>query len=159
MTNDQIIGQKLLKKDSDPPEGQTESVDFTASLIIRRTEKRFCLLWILAGSLWVLTAVFFILAVHGFFMYIFPLLVEWIQQVQSVNNQPRISNLAGVTAMLCLYSVYICSILFLLSAISTIILIVFSRRATLRQIQVQLAGISEQLGQLSRVSSGSEGEV
>ena len=59
---------------------------------------------------------FSFLAVHGFFTFIFPLLVEWIGQVQSVDNQPRISNLAGLTASLCLYSSYICSILFVLSA-------------------------------------------
>ncbi len=153
MISDKEIGEHLLKKGASPLEDQTDSLEQASSLITRRAEWRFRMLWILAGSLWVLTAVFFVLAVHGFFTFIFPLLVEWIAQVQTVNDQPGVGNLASLTATLCLYSVYICSILFVLSAAATIFLVVFSRRATLRQIQSQLAGISEQFKQLSGVGS------
>ena len=116
-----------------------------AASIVKRTQQRLRLFAALTIGLWGLSAAAFILVVRGFFVFIYPIMVEWALDVQPEGLEDRVTAIPN----LCMISAYTYFGLLTLAAIATILLIGASRRATLRQIHASLADLSEQLKQLT----------
>lgn len=113
--------------------------------VVKRAQRRLRVFTALTIGLWGLSAAAFVLVVRGFFVFIYPILVEWALQVQPEGLEGRVT----IMPHLCMISAYTCFGLLTLAAIATILLIGASRRATLGQIHASLADLSEQLRQLT----------
>lgn len=116
-----------------------------ARRVIRRDTIRIRILTGLATLCWTVAAAGILWLICFYFMYVVPRLDayaahrlelqnDWSDWIRAFNAGARI--LLGCIASL------------LLAAVSTVLLILSSRRATLHQINVELAGISDQLKQL-----------
>ena len=144
MTKDKEIGEALLAGRSRPSE--------TLALKIMKQEKeRVLMLKIVAIVLWVLAAAAFALAVRSFFMFFYPVFAHWAVEIQPQGLEGRLHLLPRIY----ITATYVCVGLLGLAAITTIVLIDTSRKATLGQIRTSLAEISEELKQMKR-ESGAE---
>ena len=112
MMTDKEIGEELLeRKGSMGPFPTTEAT----SLIIRKANR---LYWTLGGltiALWALAAVAFAVSVRSFFVFIYPILVEWALQIEPQGLDGRVQ----VIPLLCLVATYIWVALLGLAATAT----------------------------------------
>jgi hypothetical protein len=138
------IGKALLKLDTQVPLSAPPPQELARS-VIARDRWRVRLLAGLATLFWVLTAAGVIWQIVFYFMYVVPRLRAYEAGRLQFQNDWSEWLLAGdLAAKLNLA----CIIALLSGAICTVLLILASRRATLRHINANLAEIGEQLKQL-----------
>ncbi len=136
------LGKVLLQLDTAPGAAALDSHQLTRS-IAGRDRRRIRVLTSLASLFWVLSSAGLIWLVALYLLYVEPRLRAYAAgraELQTDwNDWARAGNLAAVSILACLISLF-------LAAACTMLLIMFSRHATLRQINASLREISEQLG-------------
>jgi hypothetical protein len=117
-----------------------------AERIIRR-QRLWVRVWAIASAgFWVVTALYLLVLVGAYLVFVHPA----VQEVFTVAEEMPASHRerAAEMILLALKALFIWPILLIVAAACTTGLTLVSRRATLRQIQVSLADISEQLRRL-----------
>jgi hypothetical protein len=143
------LGRALLNLDMAPSPPVTDPRQLTRN-ILERDRRRVRLLAVLATLFWFLTAAGIVCVCPFYVVIVAPRLRAY--QVGGAHLDNDWSDWARVGDWAA-YWILGCIISLLLAATCTVLLILVSRRATLRQINANLVGISEQLKQLSQVSS------
>jgi hypothetical protein len=140
------LGKALLNVDSAGVPG-ADPLQLTQK-ILKRDRWSMRLLTGLATFFWILASAGLVVLVSFYLVMVTPRLKAYAagraQLENDWNDWAYAVNLAGG-------SILVCIVTLLLAAVSTMLLILLSRRATLRQINASLAEISEQLKQLRQV--------
>jgi hypothetical protein len=119
--------------------------------ILGRDRRRIRLLTALATLCWILTTVGIVCLCPFYVMMVAPRLRAYqAGRAQLANDWEAWATVGDWAA----YWILACIITLLLAALCTVVLILLSRRATLRQINASLVEISEQLKQLRQVPPG-----
>jgi hypothetical protein len=143
MTEKQL-SKALLQLDTAPPAPALDPRHL-ADNIIGRDRRRLRWLAGLAGLFWTLTAGGLVWFSTVYLMYVAPRLRAYAagraQLENDWNDWARAGDLAARSLLACMFAL-------LLAAVLTILLVLHSRRATLRQVIVGLAEISKQLKEL-----------
>ncbi len=143
MTRESDVGKELLRQDAPAPGTGKDIVDRT----VRRERGRLRLWAAATVALWVAVAGYCVLSTYLFLMFFYPILADRaLSQGAHGKNREVVAALADYL----LISNIIWPTLLLAAALLTVAFILKSRRATLRQIQAELAGISDQIRTLSR---------
>ena len=138
------LGRALLNLDVAPPPAAPDPRQLTRQ-ILARDRRRIRLLAGLATLFWVLTAAGIVCLCPFYVMIVAPRLRAYQAGRAQLENDWNDWALVGDWAA---YWMLACILSLLLAAICTVLLILLSRRATLRQINASLVEISEQLKQL-----------
>jgi hypothetical protein len=141
------LGKALLNVDLDPAPAVPDPRQMTRK-ILESDQRRVRLLASLATLFWVLTAAGVVCFCPFYVMVVAPRLRAYQAGRAHLENDWNEWAMAGDWVA---YWILACIIVLLLSAVSTLLLILASRRATLRQINASLVAISEQLRQLQAV--------
>jgi hypothetical protein len=138
------LGRALLNLDVAPPPAAPDPRQLTRQ-ILARDRRRIRLLAGLATLFWVLTAAGVVCLCPFYVVIVAPRLRAYqagrAQLANDWNDWAMVGDWAAYWLLGCIVSL-------LLAAICTVLLVLFSRRATLRQINASLVEISEQLKQL-----------
>ena len=138
------LGRALLNLDMAPPPAAPDPRQLTQR-ILGRDRRRIRLLAGLATLFWVLTTAGILCLCPFYVMMVAPRLRAYqagrAQLAQDWNDWATVGDWAAYWLLACILTL-------LLAAVCTVLLILFSRRATLRQINASLVEISEQLKQL-----------
>jgi hypothetical protein len=138
------LGRALLNLDVAPPPAAPDPRQLTRQ-ILERDRRRIRLLAGLATLFWVLTAAGIVCLCPFYVIVVAPRLRAYqagrAQLANDWNDWALVGDWAAYWMLACILSL-------LLAAICTVLLILLSRRATLRQINASLVEISEQLKQL-----------
>jgi len=148
MTSDRDVGEELLKQAAAPPAGTPGGPKETVEKTIRRERRR---VGIWAGAtilLWLLTAAWCIANIWFYLVFFHPRLAHLL--TETAVNREASSHWMRVLADYLFYANVVWPVLLTVAAIVTVLFILRSRRATLRQIQASLAEISAQIRVLSR---------
>lgn len=113
--------------------------------VVHRENRRMALWTATTAVLWVVTAAYFIALWLCYMVFVHPVLHELLSEEEL--NAALLDNVKEVL-LIGLRAVVVWPILLLVSASCTTWLVLTSRRSTLRQIQANLALISDQLGVL-----------
>jgi heme exporter protein D len=143
------LGRALLNLDMAPSPPATDPRQLTRN-ILEHDRRRIRLLAILATLFWVLTAAGIVCLCPFYVVIVAPRLRAYQLGRAHLEHDWNDWMMVGDWAV---YWILACIISLLLAAICTVLLILVSRRATLRQINASLVEISEQLKQLSQVPS------
>jgi hypothetical protein len=141
------LGKALLNLDMVPAPASPDPRQLTRK-ILERDRKRVRVLAGLATLFWVLTAVGIVCLCPFYVMIVAPRLRAYQAGRAQLENDWNDWAMVGDWAA---YWILACIISLLLAAICTVLLILLSRRATLRQINASLVEISEQLKQLRKL--------
>ena len=142
--NEKQIGKALLNLESSSL-GATRAPSEIAQQIIKRDRLRLRLLAGVSIFFWVLTVAGVIWLIVFYFMFVVPRLDAYAAgRLQLDNDWHEWIRAFDAGAEILL----MCIITFLLAALGTVMLVLTSRHATLRQINADLANISEQLRRL-----------
>ena len=139
--NDKELGKALLTLDTTPKLSELDPRNLARN-IIARDRRRIRVLASLATLFWIAATAGIVWLCIMYFMMIEPRLMAYAQGKAQIEVDWRDWARAGDVAA---RSILACFILLLLAAISTVLLILFSRHATLRQINASLSELSEQL--------------
>jgi hypothetical protein len=138
------LGRALLSLDVAPPPAASDPRQLTRQ-ILERDRRRIRRLASLATLFWMLTAAGILSLCPFYVIVVAPRLRAYqagrAQLANDWNDWAMVGDWAAYWILACITSL-------LLAAICTVLLILLSRRATLRQINASLVEISEQLGQL-----------
>jgi hypothetical protein len=141
------LGRALLNLDVAPAPAALDPRQLTQR-ILERDRRRIRLLVGLAALFWLLTAAGVICLCPFYVLMVAPRLHAYqagrAQLANDWNDWAMVGHWAAYWILACILSL-------LLAAICTVLLILLSRRATLRQINASLAEISEQLRQLRQL--------
>src|SRR5262249_5201630 len=141
------LGRALLNLDLTPAPAAPDPQQLTRK-ILDRDQRRIRLLAGLATLFWILTAVGIVCLCPFYVIVVAPRLRAYqagrAQLANDWNDWATVGDWAAYWILACILSL-------LLAAVCTVLLILLSRRATLRQINASLAGISEQLKHLRQV--------
>ncbi len=141
------LGKALLNLDMAPPPTAPDPRQLTRN-ILERDRRRVRLLAGLATLFWVLTAAGIVSLCPFYVMMVAPRLRAYeAGRAQLANDWEAWATVGDWAA----YWILACIISLLLAAVCTVLLVLLSRRATLRQINASLAEISEQLKQLGQL--------
>ena len=144
------LGKALLNLDMAPPLASPDPRQLTRQ-VLQRDRRRIRWLTGLATLFWVLTAVGILCLCPFYLMFIAPRLRAYqAGRAQLANDWDAWATVGDWAA----YWILACIIAFLLAALCTVLLVLLSRRATLRQINASLLEISEQLKQLRTMPLG-----
>lgn len=143
------LGQALLNLDMRPVPAALDPRLLTHN-ILERDRRRVRLLAGLATLFWTLTAAGIVSFCPFYVMVVAPRLQAYQAGRAQLANDWNDWATVGAWAA---YGIVACILCLLLAALCTVLLILVSRRATLRQINVGLMEISEQLKQLGRASA------
>jgi hypothetical protein len=142
--NEKKTGKALVHLENSSPKSTRDPGEI-AQQIIKRDRLRIQLLAGVSALLWILTVAGVIWLIVFYFMYVVPRLDAYAAGRLQLDNDwhewIRAFN-AGAQIILT------CIVAFLMAALGTVLLVFASRSATLRQINADLAEISEQLRQL-----------
>jgi len=138
------LGKALLNLDLDPASAVSDPQQLTRK-VLQSDQRRVRLLAGLATLFWVLTAAGIVCLCPFYIIVVAPRLRAYQAGRARLENDWNDWALAGDWTA---YWILACILVLLLAAVSTLLLILASRRATLRQINANLAVISEQLRQL-----------
>lgn len=138
------LGRALLDLDVAPPAGAPDPRQLTRQ-ILQRDRRRIRLLAGLATFFWFLTAAGVVCLCPFYVMMIAPRLRAYDAGRAQLANDWHAWATVGEWAA---YWLVACIVSLLLAALCTVLLTLFTRRATLRQINASLMEISEQLKQL-----------
>jgi hypothetical protein len=142
--NEKQIGKALLNLESSSL-GATRAPSEIAQRIIKRDRLRLRLLAGFSTFFWVVTVAGVIWLIVFYFLFVVPRLDAYAAgRLQLDNDWKDWIRAFDAGAEILLTSI----IAFLLAALGTVMLVLTSRRATLRQINADLANISEQLRKL-----------
>jgi hypothetical protein len=141
------LGKALLNLDLVPAPAAPDPRQLTQK-ILERDRKRIRLLAGLATLFWVLTTVGIVCLCPFYVMIVAPRLRAYQAGRAQLEKDWNDWAMVGDWAV---YWILACIISLLLAAICTVLLILLSRRATLRQINASLVEISEQLKQLRKL--------
>lgn len=142
--DDKQIGEELLRLDK----GQAPTGDDLQAMtqkLLRRDRRRVAFWAALSVFLWVIASSGFFLLGYVFFTAIVPKLDGYARQSPAGAKYLRLWTSIGLGAVTVILGSVAAS---LLAAISTVVLIVTSRRATLRQINASLQIIAREVQQL-----------
>ena len=140
------LGRALLNLDVAPPASDPQQL---TRHILSRDRRRIRWLAGMATLFWVLTAAGIICSVPFYVLVVAPRLRAYQLGRAQLNNDWNDWAMVGDWAA---YWILACIIVLLLAAICTVLLVLFSRRATLRQINASLMEISEHLKQVRQLS-------
>jgi heme exporter protein D len=147
------LGRALLNVDVAPPPAAPDPRQLTLK-ILERDRRRIRRLAVLATLFWVLTTAGVVCLLPFYVMVVAPRLRAYqlgrAHLEQDWNDWMMVGNWAACWILACIVSL-------LVAAVCTVLLILVSRRATLRQINANLVEISEQLKQLRQVASSGPG--
>jgi hypothetical protein len=143
------LGKALLNLGMAPATTVPDPRQLTAK-ILDRDRKRIRLLAGLAALFWFVTAVGIVCVCTFYVMVVAPRLRAYQAGREQLENDWNDWAMAGDWAA---YWIVACILALLLAATCTVLLTLFSRRATLRQINASLVEISEQLKQLRQPMS------
>jgi len=144
MSGPRDLGTELLKQNGGPPAGRSPAEAGAAA--VRREHRRVGLWAALTLAAWGAVAAYGVISTYLFLVYIYPKLAQFAQSEPPVRLDHEF---IGILAYAILVSNVIWPVLLLAAAGLTVLFVLKSRRATLRQIQVSLAEISEQIGAMS----------
>jgi hypothetical protein len=141
------LGRALLNLDLTPSPAAPDPQHLTRK-ILQRDRRRIRLLAGLATFFWVLATAGVVWLISFYLVYVAPRLRAYgagrAQLANDWNDWALVSDWGA-------RSILACIIALLLAAVCTVLLILLSRRATLRQINASLVEISEQLKQLRQL--------
>jgi hypothetical protein len=141
------LGRALLNLDVAPPPAAPDARQLTRQ-ILERDRRRLRLLAGLATLFWILTAAGILCLCPFYVIVVAPRLRAYhagrAQLEHDWNDWATVGDWAAYWLLACILSL-------LLAAVCTVLLILLSRRATLRQINAGLVEISEQLKQLRQL--------
>jgi hypothetical protein len=143
------LGKALLNLALTPAPAAPDPRQLTQK-ILQRDRRRIRLLAGLATLFWILTTAGIVCLCPFYVMVVAPRLRAYQAGRARLENDWNDWALVGEWAA---YWVLACIISLLLAAVCTVLLILLSRRATLRHINASLVEISEQLKQLARLPS------
>jgi hypothetical protein len=143
------LGRALLNLAITPPPAAPDPRQLTQK-ILERDRRRIRLLAGLAIFFWMLTTAGIVCLCPFYVMVVAPRLHAYQAGRAQLANDWNDWAMAGEWAA---YWVLACILSLLLAAVCTVLLILLSRRATLRQINASLVEISEQLKDLGRLPS------
>jgi hypothetical protein len=143
------LGKALLNLDVAPPPAAPDPRQLTRQ-ILERDRRRIRRLAALATLLWILTAAGIVCLCPFYVMNVAPRLRAYQAGRRQLADDWDAWATVGEWAA---YWILACIISLLLAALCTVLLILLSRRATLRQINASLLEISEQLKQLGQLPS------
>src|SRR5262249_37614301 len=141
------LGRALLNLDMAPSPAAPDPRQLTRQ-ILERDRRRIRLLTGLATFFWVLTTVGIVCLCPFYVLVVAPRLRAYQAGRAQLANDWNDWAMVGDWAA---YWILACIICLLLAAVCTVLLILLSRRATLRQINASLVEISEQLKHLRQV--------
>jgi hypothetical protein len=142
--NEKQIGKALLQVDAAPP-SSIKDIGEIACQTTRRDRLRIRLLAGACVLCWIVTVLGVIWLIGFYFLYIVPRLDAYaVGRLQLENDWKEWIRAFNAGAQIILT----CMVAFLSAALGTVLLVLASRRATLKQINVDLLIISEQLKQL-----------
>lgn len=141
------LGKALLDVDGPPPE--VPDPHQLTQVILDRDRRRIRLLASLATLFWVLTTAGVVCLCPFYLMMVAPRLRAYQAGRAQLENDWNDWAMVGAWAA---YWILACILSLLLAALCTVLLILLSRRATLRQINASLLEIAEQLGHLGKRS-------
>ena len=137
------LGKALLNLDAAPPAGPAPRP--MTEKVLARDRRRIRLLAGLAALFWVLTTAGVVAFCPFYVLQVAPRLRAYHEGRKQLQDDWDAWAMVGEWAA---YLSLACVVSLLLAAVCTLLLVLFSRRATLRQINARLAEISEQLRQL-----------
>src|SRR6516165_2994041 len=144
---DKELGKALLNLDLDPASAVSDPQQLTRK-VLQSDQRRVRLLAGLATLFWVLTAAGIVCLCPFYIIVVAPRLRAYqagrAQLANDWNDWALVGDWAAYWILACITSL-------LLAALCTVLLILLSRRATLRQINASLAEISEQLKRLGQL--------
>jgi hypothetical protein len=143
MTSDRDVGEELLKQAAGakpPPDPQT-----TVEAVSRRQRRRLGLWAGLTVSLWILTGGYCIAMVVLFLTYIYPRILLLVENPSAATRTISNGEFFCVMAYYLLYSIIFWQVLLVAAAGMTVVFVLKSRQATLRQIQASLDEFSRQI--------------
>jgi hypothetical protein len=141
------LGAELLKQNGSPPSAGQAGAAGAAARTMRRERLRMGLWTGATLFLWGLAATACIANMMGFMVFFYPLLTQMVQESTKRPDHGRF--VMGVLADYLFYANIIWPLLLTAAAACTVLFILRSRRATLRQIQASLAEISAEVRQLA----------
>lgn len=143
MSEDNNLGEALLKQAA----GATPAPDprKTAEAVSRRQGRRLRLWTGLAIFLWTLAGGYCVLNAWVLLTFFYPKLADWLMHPPEAGHGGAAGEFLGFLAEYLLYSNIVWPVLLVAAAWATILFVVKSRQATLRQIQATLDDISRQL--------------
>jgi len=144
MSGPRDLGTELLKQNGGPPAGRSPAEAGAAA--VRREHRRVGLWAALTLAAWGAVAAYGVISTYLFLVYIYPKLAQFAQSEPPVRLDHEF---IGILAYAILVSNVIWPVLLLAAAGLTVLFVLKSRRATLRQIQVSLAEISDQIRAMS----------
>ncbi|MBE3070365.1 MAG: hypothetical protein IMZ66_09025 [Planctomycetes bacterium] len=144
MSGQKDLGTELLKQNGGPPPGRSPTQ--AGADAVRREHRRVGLWAALTLVAWGAVAAYGVISTYAFLVYIYPKLAQF---AQSEPPAPLDHEFTGILAYAILVSNVVWPVLLLAAAALTVLFVLKSRRATLRQIQVSLAEISEQIRAMS----------
>ena len=147
--NDKELGKALLTLDTTPKLSELDPRRLARN-IVQRDRRRLRILAGIATFFWVVATVGIISLAVYYVMLIEPRLNAYALGSAKLESDWRdwalAVNIAGKGVILCIVSLF-------LAAISTVLLILYSRHATLRQINASLCELSERLKPAQREST------
>ena len=143
------LGRALLNLDMAPPAAPDPRQ--STRKILERDRRRIRLLAGLATLFWILATAGIVCLCSFYVTMVAPRLRAYKAGRAQLQNDWNDWAMAGDWAA---HWILLCIISLLLAAVCTVLLILLSRRATLRQINASLVEISEQLKQLRQVPTG-----
>jgi type VI protein secretion system component VasF len=144
MSGQRDLGTELLKQNGGPPSGRSPAQ--TGAAAVRREQRRVGLWAALALLGWGAVAAYGVASTYFFLVFIYPKLAQFAQSESPARLDHEFT---GILAYAILVSNIIWPVLLLAAAALTVVFVLKSRRATLRQIQVSLAEISAEVRQLA----------
>jgi hypothetical protein len=146
--NEKELAQALLKLDMSPAQAAPDPRELTQK-ILARDRRRVHRLTGLAALFWVLAVAGFGLLIWQYFKSLAPRLETYVEGRREFQQDAAVWLLIGNASAGIILA---CIIALLLAGVCTVLLILASRRATLRQINANLVEICEQLKLLRQVS-------
>jgi len=146
--NEKELGQALLKLDMSPAQAAPDPRELTRK-ILARDRRRVRRLTGLAALFWVLAVAGLGLLIWQYFKSLAPRLGAYVEGRREFQQDAAVWLLIGNASAGIILA---CIIALLLAAVCTVLLILASRRATLRQINANLVEICEQLKLLRQAS-------
>jgi hypothetical protein len=140
--NERDLGKALLHWEAERLAAPPDPHEMTRR-VLRRDQKRVKLLTAVAVLFWVLAAGGIFLLVYLFFTALSPKLAWMARNPERIDRE-----LSAIWVTIANWSVALFAVSFgvlLLAAVSTVVLVLASRRATLRQVNASLVEISDQL--------------
>ena len=139
--NDKELGKALITNDTTPKTSDLDSRSLARN-IVDRDRRRIRVLTALATAFWIAATAGIVWLATMYFMVVEPRLVAYsaghAQLEQDWKDWAWAGDLAARSLLACLFSLFC-------AAISTILLILLTRRATLRQINASLIELSDRL--------------